>query len=79
LEWVICPVIRPTIAKGRVGRKVPLWWDRGTLDDVARWVATRRAQGAKDGDPVVCSLQPRRIGEPLDDELPDLLGGESRF
>jgi site-specific recombinase XerC len=47
-------VIRPAIAKGHVGRKVSLWWDKGTLEDVAAWVATRRAQGAKDGDPVVC-------------------------
>jgi hypothetical protein len=31
---MICPVIRPAIAKGRVVRKVPLWWDKYTLDDV---------------------------------------------
>ncbi len=57
--------IRPTIAKGHVGRNVPLWWDKGTLEDIVAWVATRRARGAKDGDPLVCSMQPRRLGEPL--------------
>jgi len=50
----------PTIVQGYVGYKVPLWWDKGTLDDVVAWVATRRAQRAKDGDPVVCSIQRRR-------------------
>jgi len=59
---MICPVNRPTIAKARVGRKVPLWWDKGTLEDIVAWVATRRAQGAKNSDPVVCSIQPRRLG-----------------
>jgi integrase len=58
-------VIRATFAKCRRGRKVPLWWDKGTLDDIGAWLATRRAQGANDHTPVVCSLQPRRSGEPL--------------
>ena len=38
-------VIRPTIAKCGRGRVVPLLWDQGTLDDIAAWVATRRAPG----------------------------------
>jgi integrase len=58
-------VIRHTIAKGGRGRKVPLWWDKGTLDDVTAWVAKRRAQGANSGDPLICSLQVRRHGQPL--------------
>jgi len=58
-------VIRPTIAKGKRGRKVPLWWDKGTLDDIAVWVAIRRAEGERDDDPLVCSLQPRHFGMPL--------------
>ena len=58
-------VIRPTIAKCGHGRKVPLWWDKGTLADIAAWVAARRAQGGTDSDPVMCSLQPRRFGTPL--------------
>jgi hypothetical protein len=62
---MICPVIRPTIAKNRVGRKVPLWWDKGTLEDIAVWVATRRAQGAKDADPIVCSSQPLCLGDEI--------------
>jgi integrase/recombinase XerD len=58
-------VIRPKIAKRGRGRKVPLWWDKGTLDDIAAWLARRREQGGNDGEPLVCSLQPRRVGEPL--------------
>ena len=58
-------VIRPTIAKCGHGRKVPLWWDKGTLDDIATWVAARRAKGANNGEPVICSLQPCRFGTSL--------------
>ena len=59
-------VIRAAIAKGNVGRKVPLWWDRGTLEDIVAWVAIRRAgKGGKDDNRVVCSLQPRRFGTAL--------------
>jgi integrase len=58
-------VIRPTIAKGGRGRKVPLWWNQGTLDDVAAWVATRRAHGGRDADPFVWCLQTRKFGQPL--------------
>jgi integrase len=36
---------------------VPLWWDKGTLDDLAAWRADRAAHGAKSGDPFVASLQ----------------------
>ena len=28
--------IRKAIGKGRRSRRVPLWWDRGTLDDLGR-------------------------------------------
>ena len=58
-------VIRPTIAKGGRGRMVPLWWDQGTLDDIAAWVATRRAQGARNGEQVIGSLQAKRFGQSL--------------
>jgi site-specific recombinase XerC len=40
---------------------VPLWFDSGTLADVAAWAPTRRAQG----DPFVCSVQAHRHGKAL--------------
>ena len=49
--------IRAEIAKGGKPRRVPLWWDAGTLADVEAWIAYRRKHGAKGGDPLVCSLQ----------------------
>src|SRR5215207_2484275 len=30
-------VIRPEGAKGGRRRRVPLWWDQGTLDDLRAW------------------------------------------
>jgi site-specific recombinase XerD len=44
---------------------VPLRWDSGTLADVTAWVATRREQDARGGDPFVCSVQANRFGEAL--------------
>ena len=41
---------------------MPLWWDAGTLADVAAWKAQRVRQGAGDGEPFVCSLVPRAKG-----------------
>jgi integrase len=41
---------------------VPLWWDGGTLADLAAWRADRdrAARGAQGGDPFVASLQAGR-------------------
>lgn len=47
--------IPAAIAKRRKGRKVPLWWDAATLADLDQWKQERTAQGAKVGDPFVCS------------------------
>jgi integrase len=44
---------------------VPLWWDAGTLDDLAAWKAERLEQGASGRDPFVCSVQSHRRGRPL--------------
>ncbi len=52
--------IRVGCSKGGKSRRVPLWWDRGTLDDLAAWRADRAARGALGGDPFVASLQARR-------------------
>ena len=39
--------IRAHVAKGGRGRRVPCWWDAGTLADLNAWYAERVAQGAK--------------------------------
>jgi site-specific recombinase XerD len=44
---------------------VPLWWDQGTLDDLAAWKKERQARGAKDEEHLVCCLRPWRFGEGL--------------
>src|SRR5436309_5497729 len=54
--------VPPEIAKGGRRRRVPLWWDRGTLDDVEAWKRERAAHGAKEGDPFVCCLKAGRLG-----------------
>jgi integrase len=46
--------IPSSIAKGRKARKVPLWWDAGTLADLERWKAKRLADSAKRTDPFLC-------------------------
>ena len=52
-------------SKGGKSRRVPLWWDRGTLDDLAAWRAHRAAQGAVGDEPFVASWQPGRKEETL--------------
>ena len=49
--------IRVGASKGGRSRSVPLWWDGGTLDDLAAWRADRAAHSAIGGDPFVASLQ----------------------
>jgi integrase/recombinase XerD len=53
------------ITKGKKARVVPLWWDAGTLADLAAWKAERVAQGARPSDPFVCSVQAHLQGRPL--------------
>jgi integrase len=57
--------IRVGASKGGKSRRVPLWWDRGTLEDLAAWRAHRAAQGAVGDEPFVTSWQPERENEPL--------------
>ncbi len=59
--------LRAPTTKGKRPRRVPLWWDGGTLSDLTAWLATRRnvGVGAQGGDPFVCSVQSNRQGEPL--------------
>jgi integrase len=57
--------LRREITKGRRARVVPLWWDAGTLDELAAWKAERLEQGAHGRGPFVCSVQSHRLGRPL--------------
>ena len=41
---------------------VPLWWDSGTLADLAKWKAARLRLGATPDAPFVASL---RLGRPM--------------
>lgn len=43
--------VRKEIAKRHKTRRVPLWWDQGTLDDLTAWRDERAAQGTGTGDP----------------------------
>jgi integrase/recombinase XerD len=71
LDDVVIGVARPhlrlrrEITKGKRARRVPLWWDAGTLSDLAAWKQERLAQGATGDDAFVCSVQANRRGEPL--------------
>jgi integrase len=41
---------------------VALWWDAGRLADLKAWKAVRAAQGAREGEAFVCSVQRNRVG-----------------
>lgn len=57
--------VGPEGAKGKRARVVPLWWDAGTLADLAAWKREREQQGARPADPFVCCLRPNRHGQRL--------------
>lgn len=57
--------IRAEYAKLGRPRRVPLWWDAGTLADLTAWLACRRQRGARRDEPFICSLQRATLGEPL--------------
>ncbi len=71
LDDVVLDVPRPHLrlrretTKGKRARMIPLWWDSGTLADLAAWMAERFAQGAVGDDPFVCSVQAHRHGQAL--------------
>ncbi len=52
--------IRNGAAKGGRSRVVPLWWDAGTLEDLAAWKADRLRLGAEPDEPFLASLIPGR-------------------
>jgi integrase/recombinase XerD len=55
-----------TLTKRKKERRVPLWWDGGTLADIESWKAERNNQGAKVGDYFVCSQHKDTSGNQLD-------------
>ncbi len=64
--------VRKAITKGQIdkrkGRIVPLWWDAGTLADLAAWREFRLSSLSEIGDlgaPLVCSLSAGSIGKRL--------------
>ncbi len=58
--------VRPEVAKGGKGRRVPLTWDQATLDAIRGWKLLRIGQGAKPGDPFICSQRVGSHGHTLD-------------
>jgi integrase/recombinase XerD len=58
-------LVRAEHAKLNRPRRVPLWWDAGTLADLSAWLDERYGQSARRDDPYVCSLQAATFGEPL--------------
>lgn len=55
-----------SITKRNKERRIPLWWDAGTLADIEQWKAQRKEQGAKGGDFFVCSQSKDTFGKQLD-------------
>lgn len=58
--------IPKTIAKGAKSRRVPLWWDLGTLADIKDWMAIRRHQKASQDDLYLCSQSTNSFGKAID-------------
>ena len=58
--------LRKEITKRHKPRRVPLWWDQGTLDDLTAWREYRVTSGAKPTEPLLCSQAERSAGKPLD-------------
>ena len=57
--------IRNGAAKGGRSRIVPLWWDAGTLEDLAAWKTDRLLAGAEYDEPFLASLIPGRLVKAL--------------
>src|SRR6478735_4093658 len=58
-------LVRAEHAKLGRPRRVPLWWDEGTLSDLTEWRDYRYRQDARRDDPFACSLQRATLGDPL--------------
>lgn len=55
------PYIQVRKGKGGKDRRVPLWWDRGTLEDLRAFKALRQAQGAANTDWLLTTRDGGRI------------------
>ena len=62
------------IAKRKKARRVPLWWDAGTLADLRAWKNERMTQGAGPNDNFVCSQAKGTRGKRL-----SVRNAQSRF
>jgi integrase len=58
-------LVRAELAKLNRPRRVPHWWDAGTLSDLSAWLDYRHEQGATRNDPFTCSLLSATFGQPL--------------
>jgi integrase len=58
-------LIPETSAKRSRPRRVPLWWDTGTLADIEAWMVERLEAGAKPSDSLVCSQHKDAQGKEL--------------
>ncbi len=54
-----------SLGKSAKGRRIPLWWDAGTLADITAWVEERTRQGACGDDLLVCCMQANQRGRRL--------------
>ncbi|MBX3411860.1 MAG: site-specific integrase [Pirellulales bacterium] len=54
-----------SIAKRGKARRIPCWWDQGTLATLRAWKAERAAQGATSSDPFIASPSKHRRGQRL--------------
>lgn len=59
------PHIHVRNGKGGKSGRVPLWVDRGTLDDLQTWKEFRLSQGAGQNDPFLCHQRRGSTGQPL--------------
>lgn len=57
--------VRRCVGKGHKRRRVPLWWDAGTLADVQAWKDERERQGASADALFVCSQVTGKLGQQL--------------
>jgi integrase len=63
-------LIRAGVSKSRRARRVPLWWDRDTLVDIAAWKTRLLSKDAQPGDLFVSSVINRTHGKSLSRQAP---------
>ena len=58
--------VRKGVGKGGKARKVPLWWDAGTLAFLQQFMARRVQEGASGSSAAICSTSVQSFGNRLD-------------